>query len=229
MNVLAIDTSTDWLSLAACRGDARFASDIEVGHGHAETAIPSIVALLAEAGIGVDAVDACVFGAGPGAFTGLRIACGVVQGLAAARGVPVLGVSCLEAVAAAAHADHAVVCLDARMGEVYHAAYRRESGGVWAEVSAPRLTAPGDVPLAEGSGWLGCGSGFRAHRDALLGRLGPSIALVNAEVRPTAAAMLELALPRLLAGGGEDASRAVPVYLRDRVALTVAERAERRP
>lgn len=228
MNVLALETSTDRLSLAVACGPARHARDLVVGHRHAETLFAELETLLAAAGLGVASLDAVAFGAGPGAFTGLRIASGVAQGIAAARGLPAIGVSCLEAIALASGAPRALVCIDARMGEVYHAAYVLGDAGVMLEALAPWVGPPGEAPLPEGSGWTGCGSGFGVHGDALAARFGPLVTRVSPALVPTATAVLDLALPRLAAGAGGDPALAVPVYLRERVALTVAERMERR-
>jgi tRNA threonylcarbamoyladenosine biosynthesis protein TsaB len=229
VNVLALETSTDRLSLAVARGPARHARDRVVGHRHAETLFAELESLFAEAGLDVAALDAVAFGAGPGAFTGLRIACGVAQGIAAARALPVIGVSCLEAIALASGAPRALVCIDARMGEVYHAAYVRGDAGVMVEALAPWVGPPGEAPLPAGTDWTGCGSGFGVHGVALAARFGSLVTRVNADLVPTAAAILDLALPRLAAGAGSEAALAVPIYLRERVALTVAERMERRP
>jgi tRNA threonylcarbamoyladenosine biosynthesis protein TsaB len=227
VRVLALDTSTDRLSLALADGDARHARDQVVGHRHAETLFAELAALLDAAGLRVADLDAIAFGAGPGAFTGLRIASGVAQGLAAARGLPVIAVSCLEAIAHQAGAARAVVCIDARMGEVYHGAYARNADGTLALAAPPSVAAPERLPVPAGRGWTGLGSGFATHGAALRARFGAALAAVDAAALPTAAAMLELALPRLAAGEGSDAAQALPVYLRERVALTVAERAAR--
>jgi tRNA threonylcarbamoyladenosine biosynthesis protein TsaB len=227
VNVLALDTSAEYLSLALARGEARFARHARVGHRHAETLFTEIAALLDEAGIAARELDAIAYGAGPGAFTGLRIAAGAAQGLAAARGVPVIGVSCLEAIAWASGAPRALVCIDARMDEVYSAAYLRGDDPVMTVASPAAVLRPDAVPVPEGVGWVGCGSGFAAHGAALVARLGGALERVDALQVPTAEAMLDLALPRLAAGAGRDAAEAVPVYLRERVALTVVERRER--
>ncbi len=109
------------------------------------------------------------------------------------------------------------------MGEVYHAAYRRDGAG-WEEVSVPGLYKPEAVPLAPGRDWLGCGDGFAAHRERLGARLGESVSAIRPETAPTARAVLKLATPRFAAGDAKDAAEAVPVYLRDKVALKTSER-----
>lgn len=223
MAVLAIETSTEHLSLAVARAGEILESTEAVGQRHAELVLPEIGRLLASAGIGLDALTAIAFGAGPGAFTGLRIACGVAQGLALARGLPVLGIGTLAALAEQCGAERVVACLDARMGEVYHAAYRRGAGG-WIEASAPALARPADVPVPEDAGWVGCGSGFRAHGAALARRLAGRLARTEPDAVPRASAILRLALPRLAAGEGGDPAGAVPIYVRDKVALKTYER-----
>jgi len=223
LTVLAIETSTEHLSLAVARGDEMLESTQWIGQRHAELILPEIGRLLAAAGSGIDALTAVVFGSGPGSFTGLRIACGVAQGLAFARGLPVLGIGTLEALAEQSGAERVVACLDARMSEVYHAAYRRRPGG-WVEASAPALVRPADVPVPEEGDWVGCGSGFRLHRDALGRRLGARLVRVEPDAVPLASAMLRLALPRLAAGEGRDPAEAVPTYVRDKVALKTHER-----
>jgi len=176
----------------------------------------------------IGALDAVVFGAGPGAFTGLRIACGVAQGLALPRNLPVLGVCTLEALAEQAladdpGADRVIACIDARMGEIYHAAYRRTAQG-WEARDAPALALPEELPVPEGGGWVGCGTGFRAHGAALSLRFGPHLTRVDPDALPRASAMLRLALPRLAAGEGKDPAEAVPLYVREKVALKIHER-----
>jgi tRNA threonylcarbamoyladenosine biosynthesis protein TsaB len=223
MNILGIETATEWLSLAVSANGAVHERSLRVGHRHAELILGEIDALLARARIGVADLGAIAFGAGPGSFTGLRIACGVAQGIAAARGLPVLGVSTLAALAASADAPRVVACLDARMLEVYHAAYAQRLDGL-EEVIPPGLHRPGEVPLPDGEGWVGCGTGFDAHRAALAARYGGRLAAIRPEVLPSAAAVVRLATPRFAAGAGGDPASAAPVYLRDRVALRTDER-----
>jgi len=227
MNLLAIDTSTDFCSVAASRGEALFSRHERAGQRQAETILGIIEAVLAEARIALAQIDGIAYGEGPGSFTGLRIAAGVTQGLALARGIGVIGVGSLLALSEEAGSDAAsgrvIACLDAHRGEVYHAAYRRAGAG-WEEVSAPGLYRPEAVPLAPGANWTGCGDGFAAYRERLAARLGERVSAIRPEAAPSARAVLKLATPRFAAGEAKDAATAVPVYLRDKVALKTSER-----
>ena len=190
------------------------------GNRHSELVLPMLERLLAGAGIASAQLDAVAFGAGPGAFTGLRIACGAAQGLAFAHGLPVLGVSTLEAMAEEAGGRRVVACLDARMSEVYFSAYERRDagpGGRWREVIPVMCIAPAAAPRLPGEGWIGCGSGF-----AVYGSLG--LDNVIPDIHPSATAVARLAAARIAAGEGVDAALAAPVYVRDKIAFTSAER-----
>lgn len=218
MRVAAFETSGEWCSAAlAVDGEIR-ARELRAGTRHSELALPMLQALLAEAGLRASQLDAVAYGAGPGAFTGLRIACGLAQGLALARDLPVLGVSSFEAIAEEAAAPRVAACVDARMREVYYAALEKRAGR-WVEVLTARCVPPSEVPAPPGEGWVGCGSGFAAFPELLKG----SLLTVKPEVHPTAMAVARLAVPRLAAGEGVDAALALPVYLRDKVAFTKQE------
>jgi tRNA threonylcarbamoyladenosine biosynthesis protein TsaB len=225
MKILAFDTSTHWLSVACGDGLAWVARAEHAGEGSSERVLPLVDAVLREAGIALRDLDGIAFGAGPGSFTGVRIACGVAQGLALGAGLSLVPVSTLEALAQGAWRDHGaarvVACLDARMREVYAAAYERGADG-WQERHAPSVVLPQDATLAGVAGWVGVGDGFAAYP-----ALGTALALsrVEADARPDARAIGALALPRLAAGEGVAASAARPLYVRHRVALTIAERA----
>jgi tRNA threonylcarbamoyladenosine biosynthesis protein TsaB len=171
--------------------------------------------LLTRFGLDPANLDAVAFGAGPGSFTGLRIACGLAQGLAFARGLPVLGISTFEALAEEAGAPRVVTCLDARMREVYYAALERRAQGGWREVVAARCVAPHAAPVPQGD-WIGAGNGFAVYGNMGLDKVLP-------EVHPTAFAVARLAAPRLAAGEGVDAALAAPIYVREKVAFTKAE------
>jgi tRNA threonylcarbamoyladenosine biosynthesis protein TsaB len=214
MRFAALECSTEWCGVALWRDGEIAAVERRAGHRHSELALPMLQGLLARFSISVEALDAVAFGAGPGSFTGLRIACGLAQGLALARNVPVLGVSTLEALAQESGAERVIACLDARMREVYYAALERQAQG-WREVVPARCVPPEALAVPEGN-WVGAGNGF-----AIYGNMG--LARVLPEVHPTALALAQLAAPRLAAGEGVDAALAHPVYIRDKVALTKAE------
>jgi tRNA threonylcarbamoyladenosine biosynthesis protein TsaB len=209
------------------RGETMFFRHEKAGQRQAEMILGFVEAVLAEAQLALEDVGAIAYGAGPGSFTGLRIACGVTQGLALARGIPVIGVGTLLAVAAEAaeeeSGDRFVACLDAHMGEVYHAAYRKSPTG-WEEISAPGAYKPEAVPVVPGDGWIGCGNGFAILDGRVAVRHGARLSAVRPGVVPTARAVLRIAAPRFAAGEAMDAAAAVPIYLRDKVALKTSER-----
>ena len=227
LNLLAIETSTEYLSLAACHGETVYTHHVRAGQRHAEMILGAVSDLLARAELGLGDLHGVAYGEGPGSFTGLRIACGVVQGLALARGLKVIGVSTLLALADGSVRDDAAggvyVCLDARMGEVYYAACRRHASR-WQMVHAPGVSRPQNVPIPDSGTWSGLGSGFAVHGDALRSRLGGTLGRVNATVFPTAEAVLRLASPRFGRGEGGAPEDAIPVYFRDKVALKKSER-----
>ena len=215
MRFAAIEMSTEWCSVALWSDGEVAALERRAGNRHSELALPMLESLLKR-----QQIDAVAFGAGPGAFTGLRIACALAQGLAFARSLPVIGISTLEALAQEAGAARVVACIDARMSEVYYAALEKRAGR-WHEVIAAQCVAPKSAPRPPGEGWVGCGNGFAAYGNMGMRRVFP-------EVHPTALAVAQLAAPRLAAGEGVDAAQALPVYLRDKVAFT-KEELERRP
>ena len=224
MNLLAFDTSTDTLSIAVAWQDGSGARLLEhTGLGGAQssaTLIPAILGLLAQAGLRLQALDAIVFGRGPGSFTGLRTACSVAQGLSFGSGVPVLPVDTLMAVAEEARqhqgATRVLALLDARMDEVYGAAYSVD-GGAWQRHGEFTLCPPEALELPEG--WALAGNAFAAYGERL-----PAAAPRHPAL-PTAAALLRLAPALIAAGQAGPADRALPLYIRDKVAQTTEERA----
>ena len=210
MRFAAIETSTDWCSVALWTDGEIAAAERRAGNRHSELALPMLEELLQGRRI-----DGVAFGAGPGAFTGLRIACALAQGLAFARGLPLIGISAFEAIAEESGAARVVACIDARMREVYYAALEKRAGR-WHEVIAAQCVAPQTAPAPPGTGWVGCGNGFAAY-----GNMG--LESVFPEIHPSAVALARLAAPRFAAGEGVDAALATPVYLRDKVAFTKEE------
>lgn len=223
MKILAFDTSTEYCSVAVWADGEMTARDALAGQRHSELLLPLVGEMLAERGMSLQALDGIAFGNGPGSFTGLRIGCGVAQGLAFAADLPVIGVCTLLALAQGADGERVIACLDARVGEVYHAAYARDAEG-WREVLAPGLYAPQDAPGVEAEGWTGCGSGFAAHGEALRGRYAGQLQRVFADAFPLARDIARLAAPRFANGEGEDAALAAPLYIRNKVALKTSER-----
>jgi len=219
MKFAAFETSGEWCSVALWLDGEILSMEERAGHGHSERVLPMLDRIAAQARIPLAALEAVAFGAGPGSFTGLRIACGVAQGFAFARGIPAIGVSTLEAIAEDSAEERVLACVDARMGEVYCSAHERRQGG-WHEVMPALCIAPSDLPIPAGDGWVGCGNGFAAYGSMGCARVVP-------DIHPTAVAIARLAAPRLARGEGVDAALAVPMYVRDKVALTESERKPR--
>lgn len=224
MRLLAFDTSTLSLSVAYTDGEDWVVREERAGQAHSQKLVPIIDAVLREARTCLAELDALAFGAGPGSFTGVRIACGVAQGLGLGAGVPLVPVCTLEALAQGACDEHGatrvVACLDARMREVYVARYTRD-GERWAVEREPAAVLPADVEKPSGGAWFGAGDGFLVYPE-LAGAL--RLGGVDAQLVPHACAVARVATPRVAAGETVDAGSALPVYVRHRVALTTAER-----
>lgn len=230
MNVLAIETATDACSCALeCSGTIVSRHGIEPRR-HTERLLPMIDSVLAEAGIGLRALDAVAFGRGPGSFTGLRIACAVAQGLGFGSDRPLVAVSTLRTLAAGMHrtrgAPRVLAALDARMGEVYWGGFEW-NGVTMAPVFDETVGSPDAVRVPDGSGWSGAGSGWSAHRAALVARLGDRLGTVDAVRLPEAVDMLGSARAAFEAGLAVPPWDAAPVYLRSDVARAAPRRLAR--
>ncbi len=225
MRIVALETSSEYCSVALWLDGTVHARCEHVGQKHSEVLIPMLDVLLGEAGIKLTGIDGIAFGSGPGSFTGVRIACGAAQGLALGADLPVMGICTLLALAQASMQDKVIAALDARMAEVYYATYERRDGE-WLETCAPSLCLPQSAPEVEGNGWFGAGSGFLAHGVQLRGRYAANLVAVDEQAVPQASAVAQLAAPLLAAGHGIDAAEALPFYLRDKVALKTSERAQ---
>jgi tRNA threonylcarbamoyladenosine biosynthesis protein TsaB len=223
MRILALETSTEYCSVALWQ-DAKVRERRELaGQKHSVMLIPMLDDVLKEAGLRLSDMDGLAFGAGPGSFTGVRIACSAVQGLALGAEKPVLGVCTLLALAEASGHDKVIAVLDARMAEVYHAIYEKRVGN-WVTVSEPSLCLPQEAPAVAGPGWFGIGSGFLAHGEQLKVRYGANLAGIDEKAVPQAASIAHIAAPQFASGLGVDAAQAMPLYLRDKVALKTSER-----
>ena len=227
-NLLALDSSTDLMAVAVSSPAGRIFSDEPGGAQASARLVPQTLALLAQAGLNLADVDAIAFGRGPGAFTGLRTTCAVVQGLAFGASKPVLAIDSLMIVAEDARQQAAAsgtpldgliwVAMDARIGEIYAGAYRFD-GAAWLTVDAPALYSP----VALVSHWQSpaavAGSALLVFAD----QLGTPARRWPTSVS-RAAAMAVLAEQAWARGEAMDAATALPVYVRDKVAQTTAER-----
>lgn len=226
--LLAFDTSTDAMSIALLTPEGVRVRDEAGGAKASARLVPEVLAMLADAGCRLQELDAIAFGCGPGAFTGLRTACSVVQGLAFGAGKPVVPVDSLLIVAQDARAQlgepedaELWVAMDARMDEIYAGAYRWNAGR-WSVQAAPALYAVEALNAL----WqaappaLVAGSALDAFGD----RLALGAATTVRQERSRAAALIEVASQLLADGRSTDAVHALPVYLRDKVALTTQER-----
>jgi len=223
--LLAFDTATEQMSIALRVGAAVSVHESVGGAQASASLIPGIMALLADAGVGLKDLDAIAFGRGPGAFTGLRTACSVAQGLALGAGKPVIAIDSLLAVAEDARIgdkpQDVWVLMDARMSEIYAARYAFEAGG-WRCLAAPMLTTPALLAdlWQDDPPEVVAGSALAAFGDGLA----TGAARRAPDALPRARAMLALADRLWADGAGVDAALALPLYVRDKVAQTTAER-----
>ncbi|MBS0431485.1 MAG: tRNA (adenosine(37)-N6)-threonylcarbamoyltransferase complex dimerization subunit type 1 TsaB [Proteobacteria bacterium] len=226
MNLLALDTSTECCSVALLHGDALIERSELAPRRHAELVLPMAEALLAEAGLQRARLDGIAVGRGPGAFTGVRLGVSVAQGLAFALGRPVAAISSLAALAMQAprDANATLAVIDARMGEIYAGAFAFDADGTLRALDGERVVRAQDLRVPHSPGWNVIGSGWDAYREALLARLPAPPRWAEGARYPQARDVARLALPQFEAGHVLPPERALPVYLRDKVALTVAER-----
>ncbi len=236
--VLAIDTATEACSAAILVAGEVHERFLIAPRRHSALILPMVEEVLAEAGVSLRQLDGLAFGRGPGSFTGVRIATGVIQGLALASDLPVAPVSTLAALAQGAFRPGGPECivaaLDARMGEVYLGIYMM--GGIYTlggtcAPGTPGICAattlrplrpeavidPAAISASLTGAWTGVGSGFQAHGAALCKSLAGSPSRIEPETYPHARDVALLGLETLRKGRGVRAEEALPVYLRDRV------------
>jgi tRNA threonylcarbamoyladenosine biosynthesis protein TsaB len=231
--ILAIETSSELASCALLHGERVSSRDSSGVRTHSQSILPMVQSLLDEAGIKLSDCDAVAYGCGPGSFTGVRTACGVAQGLAFGAALPVVPVVTLDAMALACRqqyqADEIVAVLDARMGEVYWAQYRYAQG--WHAVVAPTLCAPQEVRpqkvspqkvSSQDKRLSACGNGFAAYEAAFAGQdFGGG---AHPDIMPHAIQIGQLARIAFAAGAAVPPAQAQPLYLRNKIAFTSAER-----
>lgn len=221
MRLLAIDTSGDTCSAALLRGE-ELSMILELApRRHGELILDMMARLLAEAGLTLRDLDALAFGRGPGSFTGVRIAAAVAQGAAFGADIGVIGVSTLAALAQVHHRatghGRILAALDARMGEVYWGAYRVGANGLVEQEGEEQVVAPGAVPVPQGGGWYGVGSGFETYGAELTSALGAALEGSDPQRACEAGDIARLGAEAWRRGEVVAPEFGLPVYLRDQV------------
>ena len=226
MNILAIDTATEACSAALYINGELKSSYQLAPREHSSLILKMIDGLLSEADLAVSKLDAIAFGRGPGSFMGLRIAAGVVQGIAFAHDIPVIPVSTLKAIAQRAFEEtknkHILVAIDARMDEVYWAVYSLKEQ-LWHLYGEEAVISPDKVFLPEklnqsDEQWVGAGTGWASYKDRLLLTVNRQLQTILPDCLPSAEVIAKLAVAELKAGNTITAAEAIPVYLRNDVA-----------
>jgi tRNA threonylcarbamoyladenosine biosynthesis protein TsaB len=222
IKLLAIDTTESACSAALlAEGEIRSRSELAV-RGHSERILPMMQSLLSEAGYSLSDLDTLAFGRGPGSFTGLRIAAGVIQGTALGADLPVVPVSTLRALAQGAcrlyGATQVLSALDARMAEVYWGVYALGDNQLMQPLADELVCAPTCVPAIGKGEWYGAGSGWQAYPQILQEHTSAHLIKVLPDMRIDAQDIAHLAAADFIAGKSIDPEYAIPVYLRDNVA-----------
>ncbi len=216
MKLLALETSGSAGTVALAVGDEIREHAIRSAREQTASVLPAVDALLADAGLRLADLDAIAFGRGPGSFTGLRVSAAIAQGLAAAAGLPLLPVSSLAGLAQRLwrehEADRSLLCVDARMGDVYWGEYEIRDG-LAVPVGDERISPPQDVRPPSGAGWVIAGSGVAAYRE-VLAEITQSAAGVFEALEPAARDLVPLAQHDFAAGRTVAPEQALPVYLR---------------
>lgn len=222
MKLLAFETATEACSVAVwIDGDVRERFEL-APRRHAELALPWAEQLLAKAGIAKSQLDAIAVGRGPGAFTGVRLAIALAQGIGLALDRPLLPVSTLGALAMQASGGRVVAAIDARMGELYLCAFERRGSDVVA-LSEEVVVRPEAAVIPDGDGWHGVGTGFAVGEGALHVHLQQRLVEVDGSALPHAADIARLGALAFARGEAIAPERIEPAYLRNNVALTLIE------
>lgn len=227
MKILAIDTATEACS-AALFIDNTISEQYRLApREHTDLILKMIEQLLQQAALKLDQLDALAFGRGPGSFTGVRIATGIVQGLAFATDLPVLGVSTLASIAQSVHDDHQhpniLAAMDARMGEIYWGCYQVDDSGQVCLRGEEQVARADALVLPDDGRWCIAGSACESYSSQLSETLGTAIEQQYADYYPRAGSLVKLAARDYARGLAVPAAQALPVYLRDNVAKKISE------
>jgi len=227
MKLLAFETATEACSVALWV-DGSVIERFEIApRRHAEVSLPWAQQLLDEAGVARSQLDGIAVGRGPGAFTGVRLAIALAQGIAMALDKPVVAVSTLAALAMQSVGERTLAAIDARMGEIYIGAFERH-GDEQVATSVETVVRPDAVPVPASGSWVGLGTGFAAAEGVLPVRLGHRLSSIDAAALPHAADVARLAAAAFLRGEAVAADCIEPAYLRNDVALTLVQQAANR-
>lgn len=231
MRLLALDTATEACSAALWLDGVVHARFEIAGRSHTQQLLPMTHGLMVDAGLAFAQLDGLVCGIGPGSFAGVRIGVGFVKGLALSLDRPVVGVDSLALLAQAAldaGAARVLACIDARMNEVYVGAFEPDAEGL-ARARGALSVAPPDAIREDADGpWHAVGSGWATYESALRAGVRGQIARIDGTALPRAEHALRLALPKFASGEAISADALAPLYLRDKVALTLEEQAQLR-
>ncbi|VAW70539.1 tRNA threonylcarbamoyladenosine biosynthesis protein TsaB [hydrothermal vent metagenome] len=223
MKIIAIDTATEACS-AALYLDGLYTGQFKIApRQHTQLILQMIDDLLRQAGIKIADLDALAFGRGPGSFTGVRIATGIVQGLAFANDLPVIPVSTLASIAQFACNKHQqkniIAGIDARMGEMYWGCYRQSENGLMILDGVEQVTPASEVSVPDSQvKWLGAGTAWQSYSEELERCLSTQISEIHSGYLPTSSSIAQLAVYEYEQGRVLEASQALPVYLRNNVA-----------
>ncbi|MFQ5994386.1 MAG: tRNA (adenosine(37)-N6)-threonylcarbamoyltransferase complex dimerization subunit type 1 TsaB [Acidiferrobacterales bacterium] len=218
MKLLALDTSTEACSVAVMALDT-VQERFELGQKHSSRILVMVEELLAETELTLTQLDALAFGRGPGSFTGLRIGTGVIQGLAFGADLPVVPISSLAALAVAQEAPRVLTAFDARMSEIYWAAYSCHAQGQIELIGSECVVTPEQVPVPKEGDWLGTGSGWDRYHEVLMRRLGERVKGWRRQCYPRAQYVARLGAVGFDSGKAVSAEQALPLYMRDAVVV----------
>ena len=222
MKILALETSTEACSVAIWM-DGAVVERIESGNQHSGRILAMVDGLLQESGLSLTQFEAIAFGRGPGSFTGLRIGAGVAQGLAFGADIPVTPISSLAALAQGVNASKVLAAFDAHMNQIYLGAYMKNSQGIAVLTGLESVVAPSDASLPQGNNWVGAGNGWDKYYGVLLEHLRGHVVNWQKQVNPLARYVGHLGAVACQAGKALPAEQALPVYVRDDVAVKQAK------
>lgn len=231
MRLLALDTATEACSVAILVDGRTLARFERAGRSHTQRMLPMVHGLMAEAGLSFAQLDGFVCGIGPGSFAGVRIGVGFVKGLALSLDRPAVGITSLAMLAQGAMeqgAQRAIACIDARMNEIYVGVYARNADGLAQSLGPARVMPPATFAEAADGPWHGIGSGWGTYETQMRNGVAGELSVVDGTALPHAQFAMRLALPVFAAAGEISADLLAPLYLRDKVALTLEEQVQLR-